>query len=90
MTINAPEILNIVVAALLGLILWLVKKSNNIGKSNSDSIAELKTDIAVIKTVISDVKSDHDKLTVLEYKNSVLKGDINAAHDKIRGINSAH
>ena len=90
MEISVSHVFYLVASALLSLVLWLVKRGNSLAKENSDSIGLIKTDIAVIKNTIETVKPDHDKINLLEYKHEKLTGDVNAAHDKIRGITSSH
>ena len=73
-----------ILGLLLGLVIWMLKR-------NTDKVTSASIDIAVIKETISDVKPDHDKLTVLNYKHDSLTKDVNAAHDKIRDhITSTH
>lgn len=81
--ISITNALLTIVAALVGLAIWMVKR-------NTDKVSAAALDIAVIKTTIKNVDKDHDTLVILEYKQGVSTRDINAAHGKIREITTDH
>lgn len=79
MEIDVGYILQGTMVALIGLVIWMIKK-------NSNKVEALDKSMAVVLHVVKNVDTDHDKIIVIETNQNKVREDLNAAHKKIRDI----
>lgn len=77
--VSATNGLLTIVGLLLGLVIWMLKR-------NTDKVSGAVIDIAVIKSTIEYVKPDHDKITIIEHDQKMLKTSVNGIGIKLKNI----
>lgn len=75
------KILMLAMSVGVGYLIWQLK-------TNTAKVNQLSIDVAVINSIISTAREDHDKVILMESRVSKAESDIHGAHDKIRELSA--